>query len=197
MSLTTVQEDTKMTTTLRPTTETTTTWQIDQSHTEAGFSVKHLMIANVRGRFGTVRGTIVLDEADSSRSSVEAEIDVTSIDTREEKRDAHLRSPDFFDVEKFPTMTFRSQRVERLAGDRLRVTGELTIRDVTRVVALDGRIEGRATDPWGGERIGFSATTTVDRRDFGLKWNQALETGGVLVGNDVKVTLEVEATRQV
>lgn len=184
-----------MTTTTQAPETTTTTWQIDPGHTEVGFSVKHLMISTVRGRFSGVRGTIVLDASDLSRSTVEAEIDAATIDTREEKRDGHLRSPDFFDAEKFPTITFRSRRVESLGSNRLRITGDLTIRDVTREVVLEGTDEGRGRDPWGGDRAAFSATGTVDRREFGLTWNQALETGGVLVSNDIKLTIEAQAVK--
>lgn len=174
---------------------TQSTWQIDPAHTETGFTVKHLMISRVRGRFGTVSGTIVLDEAEPVHSSVDVEIDVSSIDTGQTDRDAHLRSADFFDVEQHPTMTFRSRRVEQEADDRFRVVGDLTIRGVTREVTLNVVDEGRGTDPWGGERAAFSATTTIDRRDFGLTWNQALEKGGVLVAYDVNITLDVQAVQ--
>lgn len=174
---------------------TTTTWTIDPAHTTVEFSLKHLMISTVRGHFGAVSGTIVLDEQNPSASSVTAEIDVTSIDTRQEQRDAHLRSADFFDVEKFPTIAFRSTRIEALGGGSYNVHGDLTIRDVTRPVVLETTDEGRGGDPWGGQRAGFSATTKIDRRDFGLTWNQALETGGVLVGNDIKISLEVQAVK--
>lgn len=177
------------------TTGSRTTWQIDPAHTEVGFSVKHLMISTVRGRFGAASGTIVLDESDISRSTAEVTINAGGIDTGEEKRDAHLKSPDFFDVEKYPAITFRSRRVERLGADRLRVTGDLTIRDVTREVALEVTDEGRGRDPWGGVRAAFSATGTIDRREFGLTWNQALETGGVLVSNDIKLSLDVQAVK--
>ena len=178
------------------TTDTTlTTWQIDPGHSEVGFAVKHLMISSVRGRFSGVKGTIVLDGEDVSRSSVEVEIDASTIDTREEKRDGHLRSPDFFDVEKHPTITFRSRRIEPIGDDRFRVTGDLTIRGVTREVVLEAVEEGRGGDPWGGERVGFSATGKIDRREFGLTWNQALETGGVLVSNDIKLSIEAEAVK--
>ena len=183
-----------MTTTQAPATSTTT-WQIDSSHSEVGFSVKHLMISTVRGRFSGVQGTITIDEQDVTRSSVDVEIDASTIDTREEKRDAHLRSPDFFDVEKHPTIRFRSRRIEPLGGKRLRITGDLTIRDVTREVVLEGVDEGRGRDPWGGERAAFSATGTIDRREFGLTWNQALETGGVLVSNDIKLSIEAQAVK--
>jgi polyisoprenoid-binding protein YceI len=176
-----------------PTTQTT--WTIDPAHTEVGFSVKHLMISTVRGRFADVRGTIQLDADDLSRASVDAEIATASIDTRQEQRDTHLRSPDFFEVEKYPTITFQSTHVERIEHDRYRITGDLTIRDVTREVVLEGTDEGRGRDPWGGERLAFSATTTIDRRDFGLTWNQALETGGVLVSNEIKISIDVQAVK--
>jgi polyisoprenoid-binding protein YceI len=174
---------------------TTTTWTIDPAHTTVEFSLKHLMISTVRGHFGAVSGTIVLDEQNPAASSVTAEIDVTSIDTRQEQRDAHLRSADFFDVEKFPNIAFTSTRIEALGGGRHNVYGNLTIRDVTREVVLETTDEGRGGDPWGGQRAGFSATTRIDRREFGLTWNQALETGGVLVGNDIKISLEVQAVK--
>lgn len=173
---------------------TATTWNIDPAHTTVEFSVKHLMISTVRGHFGAVTGTIVLDEQNPAASSVTAEIDVTSIDTRTEQRDAHLRSADFFDVDTYPTIRFQSTRIEKHAG-HYDVRGQLTIRDVTREVVLHTTDEGRGGDPWGGQRAAFSATTTIDRREFGLAWNQALETGGVLVGNDIKVSLEVQAVK--
>jgi polyisoprenoid-binding protein YceI len=172
-----------------------TTWNIDAAHTEVGFEVKHLMISKVRGRFAAVSGVIQLDESDLANSSVVAEIDAASIDTRQEQRDAHLRSADFFDVERFPAIRFSSTRVERGGGDDFKVHGELTIRDVTRPVVLTVTDEGRGRDPWGGDRAGFSASLVVDRRDFGLTWNQALETGGVLVANEIRISLEVQAVR--
>jgi polyisoprenoid-binding protein YceI len=170
-----------------------TTWTIDAAHTEVGFEVKHLMISRVRGRFGAVTGTIVLDAADPSRSSVEASIETASVDTRQEQRDAHLRSADFFDVENHPAITFRSRAVEPAGAGRFRVTGDLAIRGVSREVALDVSDDGRGRDPWGGERAAFSASLVIDRRDFGLTWNQALETGGLLVANDIRITLDVQA----
>jgi polyisoprenoid-binding protein YceI len=176
-------------------TGTRTTWQIDPAHTEVGFEVKHLMISKVRGGFGAVSGTIELDEAEVGSSSATAEIEVASIDTREPQRDAHLRSADFFDAENFPKITFRSTRVARAGGERLEVVGDLTIRGVTREVTLAVEEEGRAKDPWGGERVGFSATGRIDRRDFGLTWNQALETGGVLVANEIRLVLNVQAVK--
>jgi polyisoprenoid-binding protein YceI len=176
------------------TTAATSTWSIDPAHTTVEFSVKHLMISTVRGHFGAVTGTIVLDEQNPLASTVTAEIDVTSINTRQEQRDAHLRSADFFDVETFPSIKFQSTRIER-DGDHFEVVGNLTIRNVTREVVLHTSDEGRGGDPWGGQRAGFSATTKIDRREFGLTWNQALETGGVVVGNDIKISLEVEAVK--
>ncbi|MBV9774719.1 MAG: YceI family protein [Gemmatimonadetes bacterium] len=179
-------------------TSTTSTWNIDPAHTNVEFSAKHMMITSVKGRFGTVSGTIVIDEANPERSSATAEIDVASIDTRVEQRDAHLRSADFLDVENHPNITFRSTRVEGAAaspGDTFRVVGELTIRGTTREVVLDATYEGRGKDPWGGERVSFSATTKIDRRDFGLTYNQVLETGGFLVSNDLRLSLEVQAVK--
>lgn len=175
-----------------------TTWNIDPTHTVVEFSAKHMMITTVRGQFGAVTGAIVIDEANPERSSVEAEIDVTSLDTRTEQRDAHLRSADFLDVETYPSLRFRSLRVEgatKEPGDRFRVIGELTIRDVTREVVLDATFEGTGRDPWGGDRISFSADTRIDRRDFGLVWNVALETGGVLVSNEIRIHIEAQAVR--
>lgn len=170
-----------------------TTWNIDAAHTEVGFSVKHLMITTVRGRFGGVSGMIRLDEENLEGSSVEVVIDASSIDTRTGDRDAHLRSADFLDVENHPTLTFRSRHVGSVGEGSFRVIGDLTIRGTTREVVLDVSDEGRAGDPWGGTRASFTGTTTIDRRDFGLTWNAALETGGVLVGNEVKIQLEVQA----
>jgi polyisoprenoid-binding protein YceI len=175
--------------------QTTGTYRIDAAHSEVGFEVKHLMISTVRGRFAAVNGTIELNEAEPYRSSVDVEIDAASIDTRQEQRDSHLRSPDFFDVQVYPAITFRSTKVGSPSLGRYVVTGDLTVRDITREVVLEVRDEGRGTDPWGGERAGFSARTKIDRRDFGLTWNQALETGGVLVGNEIKIVLDVQAVR--
>jgi polyisoprenoid-binding protein YceI len=176
----------------------TTTWNIDPTHTLVEFSAKHMMITSVKGRFGEVAGTVVIDEAHPERSSVAVEIRVASIDTRVEQRDAHLRSADFLDVESHPTLTFRSTRVEGAAaspGDSFRVVGDLTIRGTTREVTLDAVYEGRGRDPWGGERVSFSATSKIDRRDFGLTYNQVLETGGILVSNDIRLSFEVQAVK--
>ena len=175
------------------------TWQIDPNHSLVEFSAKHMMITTVKGRFGKVSGTITVDERNRDRSSVEAEIEAASIDTRTDQRDQHLRSPDFLDVENYPSITFRTRRVEGTSkeqGDEFRVIGDLTIRGTTREVTLDATYEGTGKDPWGGERVSFSATGKIDRHDFGLTWNQALEAGGVLVGNEIKISIEVQAVRK-
>lgn len=172
----------------------TTTWNIDPAHTQAEFSVKHLMIATVRGHFGNVSGTVAIQNDDPTTAKVDVSIDAKSLDTRDEKRDAHLRSPDFFDVEKHPTIGFRSTQVER-AGGGFRLTGDLTIAGVTRPVTLDVEDEGRARDPWGNEKAAFSATTKIKRSEFGLMWNVALEAGGVLVGDDIKITIEAQLAK--
>ena len=187
-----------MTTTIPREQTTTTTWTIDASHSAAEFSAKHMMITTVKGRIADVKGTLTLDEADLNRSTAEVELGAASIDTRNDQRDGHLRSPDFLDVEQFPTITFRSRRVEGAAlaeGTSFRVLGDLTVRGVTREVVLDATYEGRGRDPWGGERVSFSADTKIDRREFGLTWNAALEAGGVLVSNEIKLHLEVQAVR--
>ena len=172
-------------------------WQIDNSHSHVGFSVKHMMIATVRGQFHAYTGTLELDAADLTRSRIAGTIEVASIDTKEAKRDEHLRSADFFDVEHFPKITFESRRIERVEGDEYRVVGDLTIRGVTKEVVLDAEYAGIHKDPWGNTRTGFSAKGAIDRKDFGLTWNAALETGGVLVGDKVKLSLELEVVQQV
>jgi polyisoprenoid-binding protein YceI len=174
---------------------THTTWAIDPAHSHVGFSVRHMMISTVKGRFGEIAGTIVLDD-DLSASSVEATLGVASIDTREPQRDAHLRSADFFDAAQFPTITFKSRRVEAAVPGTFAVTGDLTIKGVTREVVLEAIEEGRGKDPWGGERAGFTAHTTINRRDYGLSYNQVLETGGVLVGEEIKISLDVQLIKQ-
>ena len=172
-------------------------WQIDPAHSQVEFAVRHLMISTVKGAFGDVRGTVWVDESEAKTVLVDVTIQVASIDTRQEQRDAHLRSADFFDAVRFPTITFRSRLVEGDHHDsEFRLVGDLTIRDVTREVVLVVSNEGRLTDPWGAERAGFSAQARIDRTDFGLTWNQALETGGVLVSNEVKISIEVELIRQ-
>lgn len=174
-------------------------WKIDPAHTQVEFKARHMMITTVRGRFADVSGTVVVDEANPDNSRVEVEIDAISIDTRESDRDTHLRSEDFLNVEKHPKITFRSKGIEgahREAGDEFKVVGDLTIRGETREVVLDARYEGRGNDPWGGERAGFSASTKIDRREWGLTWNAALETGGILVSNDLDIELQVQAVRE-
>jgi polyisoprenoid-binding protein YceI len=170
------------------------TWSFDNSHSSIGFSVRHLMISKVRGHFNQWGGTFDYDEEDPTRSKLSVRIDAASIDTRDEKRDAHLRSPDFFDVEKFPALTFESTKVER-DGDDFVVTGDLTIHGVTRAVQLKVESLGQTKDPWGGQRAGFSASTSISRKDFGMSFNMALETGGVLVGDKVDIGIEIEAIR--
>ena len=173
----------------------TATWQLDPTHSSAEFSVKHMMMTTVRGRFKEVRGTLTADEEHPEGCCVDVEIDVASIDTGNADRDKHLRSPDFFDGERYPKITFTSKRVEgRPAnpGDRFRVVGDLVIRDTTQEITLDCTFEGRGKDPWGKDRAGFSAQTEIDRREWGLRWNQAIETGGVLVANSVRVDMEVQ-----
>ena len=186
-----------MTTATAATTSTPTTWAIDAAHTNVEFSVRHLMIATVKGRFAQVSGTVVLDEANPARAEVDVTIDAASIDTRVEQRDAHLRSADFFDVEQFPTITFKSRRVTDVDGDQLKLVGDLTIRGVTKEVVLDVTSQGRQTDPWGGERAGFELTGKIKRSDFGLTWNQALEAGGVMVGDDIKISIDAELVKNV
>jgi len=172
------------------------TWNIDPSHSAIAFTVRHMVVSKTRGRFTKWSGQLRFDPEDPAASSVEVNIEPGSIDTADAQRDAHLRSPDFFDVEKFPGASFRSTKVEDRGGDRYRVTGDLTLRGVTRPVVLDVTYEGSGKDPWGGERAGFSASTSLERKQFGLEWNKALETGGLLVGEKVDLTLEIEAIKQ-
>jgi len=172
------------------------TWNIDASHSAIAFSVRHMVVSKTRGRFTKFTGQIRLDPDLPGASSVEVSIDPSSIDTADEQRDAHLRSADFFDVEKFPAASFRSTVVEDLGGDKYRIIGDLTVHGVTRSVVLHATYEGSGKDPWGGERAGFVASTSIDRKDFGLEWNKALETGGLLVGEKVELSLEIEAVKQ-
>lgn len=174
---------------------TTNIWTIDAAHTSVEFAVKHMMFSTVRGRFSEVSGTITLYEDDVARSRVEVEIATASIDTRDEHRDEHLRADDFFAAERHPTITFRSTRVEPAGADTMKVTGDLQINGVTRQVALDVSFNGRGVSPFGGELVAYTATTKINRKDFGLNWNAALEAGGVLVGDDVKITMDIEALR--
>lgn len=175
---------------------TTTTWTLDPAHSVAEFKVRHMMISNVKGQFTGVTGVLTLYGQDIARSSVQATIDASTINTRETQRDSHLRSADFFDVEQFPTLSFTSAHVRRASDDALAVTGDLTIHGATRQVTF--QVEGPTQpgkDPWGNTRIGLSATTKINRKDFGLTWNTALETGGILVGEDVTITLDLEFVR--
>jgi polyisoprenoid-binding protein YceI len=169
---------------------------IDSAHSAANFSVKHMMVSNVRGAFAKVTGTANIDEKDITKSTVEAVIDATTINTNEPKRDEHLRSADFFDTAKYPTITFKSTKVEK-AGQNLKVTGDLTLHGVTKPVVLD--VEGfttEAKDPWGNTKRGGTATTKINRKDFGLGWNSVLETGGVAVGEEVAITLDLELNKK-
>jgi polyisoprenoid-binding protein YceI len=171
-----------------------TAWKLDPTHTLVEFSAKHLMITTVKGRISDLEGTIYSNEKDPKSSSVEVTLKAESIDTRTDQRDQHLRSADFLNAEEYPEIKFRSTRIEG-TREEFKLTGDLTIRDVTRLITLDVRFEGETKDPWGGERVGFSATGKIDRRDFGLTWNQLLETGGIAVGNDIKIVVEVEAVK--
>ena len=172
-----------------------TTWKIDPSHSLIEFAVRHLMITTVKGRFGAVEGAVLLDENDPAFASVDVTIDAASIDTREPQRDTHLRSADFFDVATFPHITFPAKRPVARRGQEFEVVGDLTLHGVTKEVTLAVVEEGRGKDPWGGERLGFSATTKIKRSEFGLTWNQALEAGGVLVGDEIKISLDLELVK--
>jgi polyisoprenoid-binding protein YceI len=173
-----------------------TTWTVDASHAEVGFSVRHLMISTVRGRFAGIKGTVTFDETTPAASKVDVTIDVSTIDTRQEQRDAHLRSPDFFDVANHPALHFVSKRVDGNVSGEFKVVGDLTIRGTTREVTLDVTAEGRGMDPWGNLRAGFNAKGKINRSEFGLTWNQALEAGGVAVSDEVKLLIDVELVRQ-
>ena len=173
-----------------------TTFTVDASHTEVGFAVKHLMISTVRGRFADVQGEVSFDPSDLSTGTASITINVASIDTKEAQRDGHLRSADFFEVEKYPTITFASRKIQNVSGSTFQLVGDLTIKGVTKEVVLDAENHGLQKDPWGGERAGFSATTAINREDFGLTWNAALEAGGVLVGRDIKITLDLELIKK-
>ena len=174
-------------------TTATTTWNIDPAHSVAEFKVKHMMISNVKGQFAKVTGVLALDESDLTNSRVEALIEAASIETRDAQRDAHLKSADFLDVEKFPTLSFKSTRISQVRDGELALAGDLTIRGVTRKVLFS--VEGPTPptkDPWGNTRVAVSAIAKINRKDFGLTWNTALETGGILVGDEVTITLDVE-----
>jgi polyisoprenoid-binding protein YceI len=182
-----------MSTQVTPQTAAITTWNIDPAHSVAEFKVKHMMISNVKGHFPKVSGTLTLDESDLANSRVEALIEAGSLETRDAQRDAHLKSEDFLHVEKFPTLSFQSARIRPVRDGELAVEGGLTIRGVTRNVSF--AVEGptrAAKDPWGNTRVAVSATAKINRKDFGLTWNTALETGGILVGDEVTITLDVQ-----
>ena len=171
------------------------TWNIDATHSGIHFSIRHMVISKVRGRFGKYEANLRIDDDDLAKSSVDVTIDAASIDTGVGQRDDHLRSPDFFDAARFPSLGYRSRSVQHVGEDRYRVVGDLTIRDVTREVVFDVEHGGHAKDPWGNDRVGFVGRTSLDRKDFGLTWNKALEAGGVLVGDRVDVEIEIEAVR--
>jgi polyisoprenoid-binding protein YceI len=175
---------------------TVSTWTIDPVHSVADFRVRHMMISNVRGHFTGVSGSLTYNEADPAQSNVEASIDASTIDTRDTQRDTHLKGADFFDVEKFPTLTFRSSRIARSADGKLTVSGPLTIHGVSHEVefVVDGPT-APVKDPWGNERVGVSASTKINRSKYGLNFNAPLETGGVMVGEEVSITLELEFVR--
>ncbi|PYU81140.1 MAG: protein yceI precursor [Acidobacteria bacterium] len=180
-----------------PASAATSEWRIDPQHSSAQFSVRHMAISTVRGAFSKVIGTIVLDENDVTKSTVDVTIDVSTVDTREPARDNDLRSDKFFDVARFPTMTFKSKKVAQLAPGKLKVTGDLTIRGTTKEVVLD--VEGPTApvkDPWGNQRAAASASTKINRQDFGVKWNATLDNGGVVVGDDVNITIDAEMIKQ-
>jgi polyisoprenoid-binding protein YceI len=180
-----------------PTLAIASTWQIDPAHTNAQFAVRHLMVSTVRGQMGKVGGVVTLDENDLTKSSVEATIDTKGIDTREPKRDDHLRGPDFLDVAKYPTITFKSTKVEKVADGKYKVTGNLTIRDVTKPAVLE--VTGSPqplTDPFGNVKLGGAATTRINRQDFGVAWSKSLDGGGLVVGDDIDITIDVELVKK-
>ena len=172
---------------------TATTWQIDPAHSLVEFSVRHMMVSTVKGRFTDVKGSITYDATNPAVAAVQAEIGVASVNTGDAQRDGHLRSADFFDAEQYPTITFASRRVEPITAEHVRIIGDLTIRGTTREVVLDAEFNGGGTNPWGKQVIAFTAQTSINRKDFGLNWNVALETGGVLVSDTVKILLEIQA----
>lgn len=172
-------------------------WLIDSTHSQIDFSVRHMMISKVRGEFERFTGTVEGDANDITRSTVDVQIEAASINTRDAKRDGHLASPDFLNAEQYPYLTFKSKRVERIDDTRARIVGDLTIRDVTKEVVLDVEYQGQAKSPWGTISAGFSATTKINRKEWNLNWNVALETGGVLVGDEITINIELELVQQV
>jgi polyisoprenoid-binding protein YceI len=180
-----------------PTVAWSSTWEIDPAHTSIEFSVKHMMVSTVKGSFAKVKGTLELDEKDLSKSMVEVEVDMASVNTHDPKRDGHLKSPDFFDVAKYPTATFKSTKVQKAGKNKLKVHGDLTLHGVTKPIVLD--VEGPTAPlktPFGSTVRGVHATTKLDRKDFGIVWNKALDSGGVLVGNEVKLDLNIELSEK-
>jgi polyisoprenoid-binding protein YceI len=171
-------------------------WKIDSSHSRVAFSVRHMMISNVHGQFNNVGGTVEFDEAEPTRSTVDVQIETASIDTRDEKRDGHLRSPDFFDAAQYPYLTFKSRRVEVTDDSHGKLYGDLTIKNITRPVVLAVDYSGQARSPWGTESAGFTATARINRKEWELNWNVALETGGVLVGDTITISIELEIVKQ-
>lgn len=171
-------------------------WQLDKAHSSINFSVRHMMISTARGRFEEFDGTFEVNEADPRQSKIEVQIQATSVNTKEAQRDGHLKSPDFFDVEKYPVIIFKSKRVEKASGQNVRLVGDLTIKDITKEVALDVEYAGQAKSPWGTINAGFTAQTKINRKDWGLTWNVALETGGMLVGEEVTISIELELVKQ-
>jgi polyisoprenoid-binding protein YceI len=180
-----------------PASAATSTWELDPRHTAAQFSVRHLAISTVRGGFSNVTGTVVYDDKDVSKSSVDVTIDVSTVDTREPNRDKDLKSDHFFDLEHYPTMTFRSKKVEQAGVGKLKVTGDLTIHGVTKEVVLD--VDGPTApvkDPWGNQRAAINATTKINRQDYGVKWNAMMDNGGVVVGDDVSINIDAEMVQK-
>ena len=173
------------------------TWDIDAAHAAANFAVKHMMVSTVNGTLGDVTGKVEVDDKDITKSKIDVSIDAKGINTKQVKRDEHLRSADFFDVEKFPAITFKSTKIEKGEGSKLKVTGDLKIKGVSKSVVLDGELSAEVANPFTKAKTrGFSGSTTINRKDFGLSWNAALETGGVMVSEDVKVTVEAEVTKK-
>ncbi len=173
------------------------TWDIDAAHAAANFAVKHMMVSTVNGTLGDVTGKVEVDDKDITKSKIDVSIDVKGINTKQVKRDEHLRSADFFDAEKFPAITFKSTKIEKGEGSKLKVTGDLKIKGVSKSVVLDGELSAEVANPFTKAKTrGFSGSTTINRKDFGLSWNAALETGGVMVSEDVKVTVEAEVTKK-
>jgi polyisoprenoid-binding protein YceI len=171
-------------------------WKIDSAHSEINFTVRHMMISNVRGRFEKFSGLVEFDEKNPANSTVDVEIEAASINTREPQRDAHLRSPDFLNADTYPMLHFKSKRIEVSDAHHAHVVGDMTIRDITREVTLDVEYAGQSKSPWGTTNAGFSASTRINRKDWNLTWNVALETGGLLVGDEIKIDLEMEITNQ-